>query len=72
MKLVLDFVPNHTSRNHTWFQQSRQGADNDFSDFYVWYPAAPGSNPPNNWVIIIVTCIKMCFSDKRENNNDKK
>ena len=45
----MDFVPNHTSRNHTWFQESRKGADNDYSDYYVWH-AGNNGQPPNNWV----------------------
>jgi len=49
MKLVLDFVPNHTSRNHTWFMESRKGGDNKYKDFYVWHPGKNGG-PPNNWL----------------------
>ncbi|KAK6183193.1 hypothetical protein SNE40_010720 [Patella caerulea] len=35
MRLILDFIPNHTSRNHTWFQNSRTGVAG-FEDFYIW------------------------------------
>jgi len=48
IKLILDFIPNYTSRNHLWFQESRKGSDNDFSDFYVWR-AGSGGSPPNDW-----------------------
>ncbi|XP_050406195.1 maltase A1 [Patella vulgata] len=35
MRLILDFIPNHTSRNHTWFQKSQTG-EAGFEDFYIW------------------------------------
>ncbi|MEX2587595.1 MAG: maltose alpha-D-glucosyltransferase [Actinomycetota bacterium] len=36
MYLISDLVMNHTSDQHPWFQESRQGADNPKSDWYVW------------------------------------
>lgn len=36
MKLIMDFVANHTSTSHKWFIESRKGKDNYYSDFYVW------------------------------------
>ena len=44
MKLILDLVPNHTSTDHKWFQESRKGKDNPYSDYYYWFDA-----PPNDW-----------------------
>lgn len=44
MKLILDLVPNHTSTSHKWFQESRKGRDNPYSDFYYWF-----DEKPNNW-----------------------
>lgn len=44
MKLILDLVPNHTSTEHKWFQESRKGKDNPYSDYYVWF-----DTPPNDW-----------------------
>ena len=44
MKLILDLVPNHTSTQHMWFQESRKGRDNPYSDFYYWY-----DEKPNDW-----------------------
>ncbi|XP_005099207.1 neutral and basic amino acid transport protein rBAT [Aplysia californica] len=46
-KVILDLVPNQSSKNHTWFQKSRNG-DEKFKDFYVWKATTDG-NPPNNW-----------------------
>ena len=44
MKLIMDLVPNHTSTAHKWFQESRKGKDNPYSDFYYWY-----DEKPNEW-----------------------
>ena len=44
MKLIMDLVPNHTSTAHAWFQESRKGRDNPYSDFYYWF-----DEPPNDW-----------------------
>ncbi len=44
MKLFMDLVPNHTSHEHEWFKQSRQGKDNPYSDYYYWF-----DKPQNDW-----------------------
>ena len=44
MKLIMDLVPNHTSTAHRWFQESRKGRNNPYSDFYYWF-----DEPPNDW-----------------------
>ena len=44
MKLIMDLVPNHTSTSHRWFQESRKGKDNPYSDFYYWF-----DEKPNDW-----------------------
>jgi maltose alpha-D-glucosyltransferase/alpha-amylase len=36
MRIIADMVMNHTSDQHPWFQESRQSADNDKADWYVW------------------------------------
>jgi alpha-glucosidase len=40
IKLLLDFVPNHTSADHPWFIESRSSRTNTKRDWYVW--AEPG------------------------------
>lgn len=50
LKLILDFVPNHTSDQHPWFIQSRSSRDNPYRNFYIWRDPAPGGGPPNNWL----------------------
>ncbi|MPZ61658.1 MAG: maltose alpha-D-glucosyltransferase [Propionibacteriales bacterium] len=36
IRIIGDFVMNHTSDQHEWFQQSRQDPDGPYGDFYVW------------------------------------
>ena len=50
MKLILDFVPNHTSDQHPWFQESRSSRDNPKRDWYIWHDATPSGGVPNNWL----------------------
>eukprot|EP00164_Ancoracysta_twista_P002905 GFYU01003867.1.p1 GENE.GFYU01003867.1~~GFYU01003867.1.p1 ORF type:complete len:627 (+),score=199.22 GFYU01003867.1:95-1975(+) len=51
IKLIMDFVPNHTSDQHAWFQESSSSRDNAKSDWYVWKDAVNGG-PPNNWLSV--------------------
>jgi len=45
MKVLLDWVPNHTSEQHPWFVESRSSRTNPKADWYVWR-----DEPANNWV----------------------
>ncbi|WP_347304428.1 alpha-amylase family glycosyl hydrolase [Croceibacterium sp. TMG7-5b_MA50] len=49
LKLLLDFVPNHSSDQHPWFAESRSSRDNPRRDWYIWHDPAPDGGPPNNW-----------------------
>ncbi len=49
LRLLLDWVPNHTSDQHPWFVESRRARDSARRDWYVWRDPAPGGGPPNNW-----------------------
>jgi alpha-glucosidase len=49
MRLILDFVPNHTSSEHPWFQEARANRNNPRRDWYYWRGPAPDGGPPNNW-----------------------
>ena len=49
LKVILDFVPNHTSDRHPWFEQSRSSRNDDKRDWYIWRDPAPDGGPPNNW-----------------------
>lgn len=36
IKVVVDLVLNHTSKEHPWFKKASQGTDSQFRDYYVW------------------------------------
>ena len=50
IKVLLDFVPNHTSDRHPWFLESRSSRTGAKRDWYIWRDGAPGGGPPNNWL----------------------
>lgn len=51
-KVIMDFVPNHTSNQHDWFLKSIKRIP-PYTDYYVWKDAKyinGKRHPPNNWV----------------------
>src|SRR3954452_16465841 len=50
LKVILDFVPNHTSDQHPWFVESRSSRHNPKRDWFVWRDPKPDGSPPNNWL----------------------
>jgi alpha-glucosidase len=50
IKVLLDFVPNHSSEEHPWFVESRSSRGSPKRDWYVWADPKPDRSPPNNWV----------------------
>ena len=50
LRLVLDFVPNHSSNQHPWFIGSRSSRTHPKRDWYIWRDPAPDGGPPNNWL----------------------
>lgn len=50
MKVLMDFVPNHTSFEHPWFKQSRSSKNNLKRDWYIWRPPKKNGAVPNNWL----------------------
>ena len=49
IKVLIDWVPNHTSDQHPWFVEARWSRDSPKRDWYVWVDGTP-DRPPNNWV----------------------
>ena len=49
LKLILDFVPNHSSTEHPWFRAAASSRENPQRDWYLWRDPAPGGGVPNNW-----------------------
>ena len=52
LRVVLDYVPNHTSDQHPWFTASRSSRRNPRRHWYLWRDAKPDGSPPNNWEAI--------------------
>ncbi|HEX6109208.1 MAG TPA: alpha-amylase family glycosyl hydrolase [Ktedonobacteraceae bacterium] len=50
LKVIMDYVPNHTSDRHPWFLESRSSRHNPKRDWYVWAEPMPDGSPPNNWL----------------------
>jgi alpha-glucosidase len=50
LKVLVDFVPNHTSDQHPWFVESRASRGNQKRDWYLWRDPAADGGPPNNWI----------------------
>src|SRR5919197_814019 len=50
LKVIVDWVPNHTSDQHPWFQASRRSRDDPKRDWYFWRDAKPDGSRPNNWL----------------------
>lgn len=53
MKLVIDFVPNHTSDEHPWFKEARTSKANPKHDWYIWKNKNPDGSFPNNWLSVL-------------------
>jgi alpha-glucosidase len=52
IKLLLDYVPNHTSDQHPWFVESRSSRNNPKRDWYIWEDPSRDGKAPNNWVSV--------------------
>ncbi len=50
IRVLVDYVPNHTSDRHPWFVESRSSRTNPKRDWYFWRDARPDGSLPNNWV----------------------
>ena len=49
VRVVVDFVPNHTSDRHEWFADARSSPSAVHRDWYVWVDGEP-TTPPNRWM----------------------
>ena len=48
IRIVMDLVVNHTSKEHEWFRKSRD-KNSPYRDYYIWRPGKGEGKPPNNW-----------------------
>jgi alpha-glucosidase len=53
IKVVMDYVINHTSSEHPWFKESRSSINNPKRDWYIWDTPKSDGTPPNNWMSIM-------------------
>ena len=49
LRVLVDFIPNHTSDQHPWFTASRSSRADPQRAWYLWADPAPDGGPPNNW-----------------------
>jgi len=49
IKIILDFVMNHTSDKHAWFVDSKSSRKAAHRDWYVWHDGKGPGKPPNTW-----------------------
>lgn len=52
LKVIMDFVPNHSSDKHEWFEKSVKKIE-PYTDYYIWHEGKIIDGirqPPNNWV----------------------
>jgi len=65
MKMVLDFVLNHTSIDHPWFIESASSRDNPKRNWYIWRDGkkSGGKKPPNNWTTMTGGCAWLYYEN---------
>ena len=51
LRVLIDFVPNHTSSRHQWFLESRASRHNPKRDWYIWRDPKPGWTPPDQLAV---------------------
>ena len=49
IRVILDFVVNHTSDQHPWFLDSKSSRTSAHRDWYIWRDGKRPGEPPNNW-----------------------
>ncbi len=49
VRIIVDYIPNHTSDQHPWFHASRSSRTDPKRDWYVWRDPVAGGGVPNNW-----------------------
>jgi alpha-glucosidase len=50
IRVILDFVINHTSDQHKWFVASESSRTSPYRNWYVWRDGRSPNEPPNNWL----------------------
>lgn len=50
IRIILDFVVNHTSDQHKWFVDSKSSRTSVHRNWYIWRDGKSPGQPPNNWL----------------------
>ena len=50
IRIIMDFVLNHTSTQHQWFLDSASSRTSAHRDWYIWRDGKGPDTPPNNWI----------------------
>src|SRR5260370_36283915 len=50
IRIILDFVVNHTSDQHICFQDSNSSKTSEHRDWFIWRDGKGPGQPPNNWL----------------------
>jgi alpha-glucosidase len=50
IRIIMDFVLNHTSPQHQWFLDSASSRSSLHRDWYIWRDGKAPGIPPNNWI----------------------
>ncbi len=50
IRIILDFVVNHTSDQHKWFLDSKSSRTSEHREWYIWRDGKGPGQPPNNWI----------------------
>jgi maltose alpha-D-glucosyltransferase / alpha-amylase len=48
IRVVIDLIAHHTSRDHPWFQSARSDAQSPYRDYYIWSDSIPQGKQPEN------------------------
>jgi len=49
IRIILDFVVNHSSDQHKWFLDSKSSRTSEHRNWYIWRDGKGPGQPPNNW-----------------------
>ena len=50
VRIIMDYVINHTSDQHKWFLESRSSKTSPYRNWYIWRDGRGPNQPPNNWI----------------------
>ncbi|CAH0393663.1 unnamed protein product [Bemisia tabaci] len=69
LKVLMDFVPNHTSNESEWFKRSVE-REEPYTDYFIWHDGRPVNNThrvePNNWISQFTDHSAWTWNDKRQ------